>query len=99
MFDQRLHHDRGQRRVVERCGGLLAVRQGPFHEVDELLTLLAVGLPAIHQQPGERRDRISVLPRRTSHRHPPAAVPPPAPPPPPRPSPACPERSLAALTG
>src|SRR5258708_24098143 len=50
-----LHHRSGQRRIVQRSGHLLSLVLGPPGELEERLALRGVGLVAIDQKIGERR--------------------------------------------
>src|ERR1051325_7197438 len=54
LVDHRLR----QRRVSERAGELLSVRQRPFHEVGHQPRALVVVVLFVQKNPGERGDRI-----------------------------------------
>src|SRR5579885_1952015 len=61
LFAFKLHHLRGQRRVVERGCVLLARMYRPVEEALYLLAGLALRLLLINQQVGKRGNRIRIL--------------------------------------
>src|SRR6266481_1826788 len=65
-----VHHQPGERGIIEESGGLLPVVDGPPEELQQRVPLGGVRLVPVDENVGEGRNRIGVLALRIGDRHP-----------------------------